>query len=218
MSMLAVALAAAMPLAAFAQASPPPGQWPSPSPEMKARMQRARDEMRAAAFAKLSPSHRAQIQSIVDQVNSGKIADPKDAVNRIDDVLSYSEAKAILAGFEERMRSMHPDGPGGRGRGGPPPGAPPPGAPPAPDSPPGMAGGPPMPGPPVAMGSGPSMPMASGAPPPMGAGGWHHHGMHGAPDAGMLLLMVGVNPDRADALMQGMHHPGPPGPGGPPHP
>jgi hypothetical protein len=199
-SLLALALAAAMPVAAFAQSAPPARQWPTPSPEMKARMQHARDEMRTSAFSHLSPAHRAEVQAIVDQVNSGKLNDPKDAVNRIDNVLSYNEGKAIIAGFKAHMAAMH-----GRRGGWHPGGPPPPGAPPAPPAPP-AAGAPP------AMPSG--GPMAIGPGGPMRGQGWHggwrhsrhrhHRGMR-TPDAGQLLLMVAVNPDRMRTLMQSMH-------------
>jgi hypothetical protein len=208
-SLLALALTVSMPMAAFAQAAPagavPPAPHWTPSPEMQAQMQRAHDDMRAAALAQLSPAHRSEIQAIIEQVNSGKLSDLKDATNRIDSVLSYNEAKAILAQGKKQMAAMH----GGFRRGGPP-GAPGSGPPPgAAVSPPGAA----PPGP-VAMG-------------PQHAGnGWgprghrgHHHWsrrMHRAPDAGMLLLMVSVNRDRMHALMMqrmpGMRN----RPGGPP--
>jgi len=226
-SLLALALTVAMPLAAFAQTAapapaPPAPRW-TPSPEMQARMQRAHDDFRAAALSSLSPAHRSAAQAIIDQVNSGKLSDLKDATNRIDAVLTYNEAKAILAAGQKAMAAMHDGfrhgGPPGAMGGGPPPVAamPPPGAalppPPAPPGPGAMAS---PSGPPVAMG--PPGPGRGWGPP---RGRHHWSMMHRAPDAGMLLLMASVNRDRMHALMQGMHprgmHPMGNGPGGPPH-
>jgi len=216
-SLLALALTASMPLAAFAQAAPaappapaPPGPHWTPSPEMQARMQRAHDDFRAAALAQLSPAHRSELQAIIDQVNSGKLSDLKDATNRIDSVLTYNEAKAILAQGKKAMAAMHAgfkhDGAPGATGGGPPPG---PAMPPS-TGPEGTG----------AMGHAGMPPGAPNAPWP--AGHRHHWAMmHRAPDAGMLLLMASVNRDRMHTLMQSMHpqgmRPMGNGPGGPPH-
>jgi len=107
-SLLALALTVAMPLAAFAQTAapapaPPAPRW-TPSPEMQARMQRAHDDFRAAALSSLSPAHRSAAQAIIDQVNSGKLSDLKDATNRIDAVLTYMKPKRFSRRGRRRWR------------------------------------------------------------------------------------------------------------------
>jgi hypothetical protein len=133
-SLLALALAAVIPLAAAADqpASPGPG---AAAPEMRAQFERVRSETRTAVFADLSTDHQAQVQAIVDKVNAGTLADPLDAAKQIDAILTPDETKAILAEHAKLAASMHhsaPAGagspPGGQQPGGPPPGGPPPGA------------------------------------------------------------------------------------------
>jgi hypothetical protein len=135
-SLLALGLAAAIPLAAAAD--PAPGSAAGPgSPEMRAQFERVRTETRTAVFAGLSADHRAQVQAIVDKVNAGTLTDPLDAAKQIDAVLTPDETKAVLAERAKLVGSMHggaPGGaapaPGGAAPGGPPPGGQPPGAPP----------------------------------------------------------------------------------------
>lgn len=143
---LAVALAAMAPVAAAAQAAGDPGVPPNgpangpPSDVMRARIARARDDARAAAYDQLSAAHRARVQSIVDQINSGKLGDLRDAANQIDAILTPAETKAVLAlGIKLRDAMRRPVAYGGGGPDGPPPGGPPPdAAPPGPSAPPGV--------------------------------------------------------------------------------
>ncbi|BDE05566.1 hypothetical protein WPS_08420 [Vulcanimicrobium alpinum] len=156
LSLAAAALAIGLPLGAAAQSAPDsaPG---GPPPEMRARMERARDDARAAALGALSAAHRTQVQAILDQLNSGKLNDPRAAAAQIDGLLTADESKAVLAAHDKAVASFHRDG------------NPPPGAPQGP--PPGAA-------PPDA---------------------------RGAPTAGRVLVMLGVNRDRMHEMMRAMH-------------
>jgi hypothetical protein len=229
LSLVAAFALAALPLAAPAQTPAPmmsPGPrpcghmkpWPRPSmsPAMMAKIQTARAQAKTAAYAALSGPHRAAVEAIVAQVNSGKITDLHVATDKIDAVLTYNEAKAVFAAAHTAMMQVH--GPHMRGPGGPMGGGPPGGGP--------MAGGPPgggaMPkhGCDMAMGGSPApMPMTSGMPAPMASGpahawrghppmarhGWHHPMM--MPDAGRVLLLLAVSPAISMKMMHGMHGP-----------
>ncbi len=230
-TLIAAAAFAAMPIAGMAQSPAPmmspmaapappmaPRMRPTMSPEMMMRLEHARTDARVAAYAALSPSHRAQVAAIVAQVNSGKL-DTKTAAAKIDAVLTYNEGKAILAAGMKGMMAMH--GPHMRR----PLGAP--GMPGAPGGPPpgGMRGhcdmtmgGPPGSAP-MAMTSpapgmmSPAPPMAPGMSPPPMRPGWRNHGMmhhgdrwmHGPPDAGTVMLLVAVSQDKAMKMMHDMH-------------
>jgi hypothetical protein len=135
LSLLALGLAAAIPLAAAAEPAAPAGDG---SPEMRAQFERDRAETRTAVFADLSADHRAQVQAIVDKVNAGTLSNPLDAARQIDAILTPDEAKAVLAKRAKLGAAMHR---GAREGAGPPPGGPPPGGPPPGGPPPGAAGG-----------------------------------------------------------------------------
>lgn len=106
LTMLAVALGAALPAAAFAQPAPPaaPG---GPSPEMRAQFQHARDDARAAALNDLTPDHRTRVQAIVDQVNAGTLTDLRAAAQQIDAILSPEETTAVLGERTKMMSALH---------------------------------------------------------------------------------------------------------------
>jgi hypothetical protein len=198
-SAVAAAFAAAIPLAVEAQSSTPhqapPGGW--------AQMQKARDDAKAAAFGDLGPAHRAQVQSIADQVNAGTLADLHAAAQQIDALLTPDEAKAVLVERDKMRAAMRarfgPDAPGGPPpageSGGPPPPAVPVGAPPnaGPGAPP---PGTPQGGPPSSEGR------REG-----GRSGWRPD------DAGGFLLQLAVTPDRMRALREQMRAAASPRPG-----
>ncbi|HYZ14873.1 MAG TPA: hypothetical protein VE591_00675 [Candidatus Acidoferrum sp.] len=123
LSVLALAMAAAMPLAASAQANPPSND--GPPPEVRAKMQQARDGARTAAMNDLSPDHRAKVQAIVDKANDAQsMSDLVAAAKQIDTVLTPDEAKAVLGERDKMMQTMRANMPQGAGPGGPPPGGP----------------------------------------------------------------------------------------------
>src|SRR5260370_19893208 len=95
-ALLALGLAAAIPLAAAADQAAGPGAGGG-SPETRAQFERARTEARTAVFADLSADHRAQVQAIVDKVNAGTLTNLRDAANQIDAILTPDETKAVLA-------------------------------------------------------------------------------------------------------------------------
>src|SRR5579884_191459 len=197
-SAAAAALAAAIPFAVLAQAAPPPPGGPPPGGGWS-QMQKARDDTRAAAFNDIGAAHRAQVQSIVDRVNAGTLTDLRAAAQQIDAILTPDEAKAVLAehrklhdAMRARFREQHGMQPGAAGAP-PPPGGPPPSyavpnaAPPA--GPEANGAPPPAPG---AMGPG------AGGPPDRVHEGGPHRGMMN--DAGAVLLMLAVSPERMHAL------------------
>jgi hypothetical protein len=121
-----------------------PGGWSSPSPALRAAMQKAQSDAKIAAFAALSADHATKVQAIVAQVTAGTL-DRRAAATQIDGLLTADEQKAVIAaGTKERtdMRTamtaagMPPRPP----MGGPPPGAAPP--PPGSGPPPGRFGPP----------------------------------------------------------------------------
>lgn len=126
-ALLALALAATMPLSACAQSAQAQSQ-DGPPPGARAQMQQARDAAKTAALNDLSADHRARVQSIVDAVNNGTQTDLRAAATQIDAVLSPDEAKAVLAERTKMMETMRANmpqrgpngagpGPGGPGRG-----------------------------------------------------------------------------------------------------
>jgi hypothetical protein len=204
---------------------------PTMSPDMIAKIEHARLQAKSEAYAALSAPHRVAVAAVVAQVNAGKITDLKVATEKIDAILTYNEAKAILAAGRKAMMQIHgphmrgPGGPGGPMRGGPPGGAPMAGGAPMHKHGCDMAmGGSPMPMPmtsdmPAPMASGMPMPPPSGAPhawrghPPMGGRGWHHPMM--MPDAGRVLLLLAVSPEISMKMMHAMMMHGPMGGHGP---
>jgi hypothetical protein len=181
LALAVLAVASLCPGLAGAQ-NPPAG---TPPPDLRAQMQAMRAGARTQSFAALTPAHRAKVQAIVDQFDSGAIGTPREAVQQIDAVLSPDESKAVVAiavQMRANMRAAREAGgaTGSGPNGGPPNGGPPNGAPPN--------GGPPNGGPPVAG--------------PGGGPGARQ------PDAGRFLLMMAANP----AKMRGAMRPPPPSP------
>ena len=102
--LLAIVMAAGLPLAACAQQSN--AAQNGPSPEMRAQMQAARDSAKTAAFNDLSAGSRAKVQAIVDQVNNGQLTDLRAASQQIDAALTPAESKAVLGERDKMMQSM----------------------------------------------------------------------------------------------------------------
>jgi len=118
---LAAVLAAGLPLSACAQQSNaqengPPG----PPPEVRAQMQKARDDAKTAAFNDLSAADRAKVQSVIDQLNNGQLTDLRAAAQQIDAALTPAEQKAVLGERDKMMQTMRANMPAGA-PGGPPP-------------------------------------------------------------------------------------------------
>jgi hypothetical protein len=93
---------------ALAQQTPPlggPGQ--GPPLEMHQRMEQARSDARAQALKALSTYHLTKIQGILARVKSGQITDARAAAGQIDDILSGTEAQAILTARDDFMGEMH---------------------------------------------------------------------------------------------------------------
>lgn len=175
---LALLMATGLPLAACAQQSNAAQNYPSPSPEMRAQMQQARDNTRTAALNDLSPANRAKVQAIFDQVNNGQQTDLRAAAQQINAILSPTESAAVLGERDKMMAAMpHRDGMG--------PGGPRPMGSPNPNASPGAMG----PG-------GPGMGGPGG--PGMGPGGRGFG--RGRNDAGRVLLGLGVTPEKMRAL------------------
>jgi hypothetical protein len=135
LSVLALVLAAGLPLSACAQQSNAAEN--GPPPEVRAQMQQARDAAKTAAFNDLGAANRAKVQAIIDDVNNGKQTDLRAAAQQIDAFLTPDETKAVLAERTKMMQSMRanmpprPDGANGPGPNGPGPnGAGPNGGPP----------------------------------------------------------------------------------------
>jgi hypothetical protein len=140
--LLLVALCAAIAVPAIVlaqQGGPPgpmgPGGWHSPSPQMRAAMDKAHADGKAAAYAALSPAHATQVQAIVSQVAAGTL-DRRAAAAQIDALLTPDEQKAVLAAGQKARNEMRA-AMAANGMA-PPPGPPAAGAPP----PPGAAGPP----------------------------------------------------------------------------
>lgn len=99
--------ALASPIAAFAQMAPPDGppQGPPP-PEMRAQFEQARAQAKTAAMNDLSVDHRAKVQAILAQVQSGSL-DPRQASSQIDAILSPAESQAVLGEAQKMHDAMH---------------------------------------------------------------------------------------------------------------
>ncbi|MBV8751183.1 MAG: hypothetical protein JO103_15855 [Candidatus Eremiobacteraeota bacterium] len=119
---LAVVLAAGLPLSACAQQSNaqengPPG----PPPEVRAQMQKARDDAKTAAFNDLSAADRAKVQSVIDQLNNGQLTDLRAAAQQIDAAITPAEQKAVLGERDKMVQTiranMPANVPGGPPRG-----------------------------------------------------------------------------------------------------
>ncbi len=59
------------------------------------QLQQARDAAKTAALNDLNSDHRAQVQTILQQVQSGSVS-MDDAVKQVDGILSDTEKKAVL--------------------------------------------------------------------------------------------------------------------------
>lgn len=67
-----------------------PAQGPPP------QFQQAREAAKTAALNDLSPDHRAKVQAIAQQVQSGSLS-VQDAAKQIDGILSANETQAVLS-------------------------------------------------------------------------------------------------------------------------
>jgi hypothetical protein len=110
--LLLVALCAAIAVPAIVlaqQGGPPgpmgPGGWHSPSPQMRAAMDKAHADAKVAAYAALSPAHATQVQAIVSQVAAGTL-DRRAAGAQIDALLTPDEQKSVLAAGEKARSEM----------------------------------------------------------------------------------------------------------------
>lgn len=104
----AAALAAMLsPLAVLAQGAPPPpdGAPQGPPPEMRAQFEQLRTQYKTAVLNDLSADHRAKVQAILAQVQSGSL-DPRDASGQIDGILSPSETQAVLGEAQKLHAAM----------------------------------------------------------------------------------------------------------------
>ncbi len=106
-NMLLVCAFAALvtPMAALAQMGPPGGPPGPPSPEMRAQFEKTRAQYRTAALNELSADHRAKVQAILAQVQSGSL-DPRDASTQIDAILTPSESQAVLTQAQKMHDAM----------------------------------------------------------------------------------------------------------------
>ncbi len=122
-SVLALMIAAGLPVSACAQQSNAAEN--GPPPEVRAQIQAAHDAAKTAAFNDLSAGNRSKVQAIIDDVNSGKQTDLRAAAQQIDALLSPDETKAVLAERTKMMQTMRanmpprPDGANGPGPNGP---------------------------------------------------------------------------------------------------
>jgi hypothetical protein len=135
-ALLALALAATMPLSACAQTAQAQSQ-DGPPPAARAQMQQARDGAKTAALNDLSADHRTRVQSIVDAVNNGTQTDLRAAATQIDAILSPTEQTAVLAERTKMMQAIRANMPQGGPNGAGPNGGPGPNG-----GGPGMNGGP----------------------------------------------------------------------------
>ncbi len=95
---IAATLAAMLsPLAVLAQGAPPP--------EMRAQMEQLRTQYKTAVLNGLSADHRAKVQAILAQVQSGSL-DPRDASGQIDAILSPAETQAVLGEAQKLHEAM----------------------------------------------------------------------------------------------------------------
>jgi hypothetical protein len=88
------------PVGTFAQS------MPQPPPDVRAKIEAMRAQYKTAAFNDLSADHRAKVQALIDQVQSGSL-DPRDASTQIDAVLSPAETQAVLAEAQKMRDAMH---------------------------------------------------------------------------------------------------------------
>jgi Phage Tail Collar Domain len=81
------------------------------SPELDARIERARDEAHAAAPAALSEANRNQVQSLLGAVLAGRITLYRATVEMASR-LSQAEANGLLAQHDAAVRAVRPEWPG----------------------------------------------------------------------------------------------------------
>jgi hypothetical protein len=191
--LVALCAGVSFPVAAVAQQPSPRAVPPSPSPAMRALMDRIHADAKTAAYAAMTPAHATSTAAIAAQVAAGSL-DGRGAAEKIDGFLTGDEAKAVMAAAGktryEMFAAMQAAGGGGpmMGHGF----AVPPG------------------GMPMSRPSGPPMGGDHSGPPMGGPGGmhgdWHghrqrHHGHHGRLSAGRYLLMISLTPEQMHALM-----------------
>ncbi|HTJ25800.1 MAG TPA: hypothetical protein VMA36_06505 [Candidatus Limnocylindria bacterium] len=122
-SVLALALAAAIPLTACSQVNAQSSN--GPSPDQRAKYQQMRNDAKTAAMNDLSPDHRAKVQAIITKANdANSFSDLVDDAKQIDAILTPDEAKAILGERDKMVAAMQANrpadaGPGPGGQGGP---------------------------------------------------------------------------------------------------
>jgi hypothetical protein len=105
--LLSLALCVALlPAAALAQSAPAPMNHRSPSPQMKAMMDKMK-AAKAALFAPLSPEHKAAVETAIGQLADGTLASPQAAIKQIDSVLTADEKTAVLAAHTKALADMH---------------------------------------------------------------------------------------------------------------
>jgi hypothetical protein len=77
-----------------------------PNPAMRQAMEKARTDAQTSTMSDLSADHRAQIQKIIDGVNSGSDTDFAGDVTKIDGILSPDESKAVLGERDKMAAAM----------------------------------------------------------------------------------------------------------------
>lgn len=97
-TLLALLIAASVPLCAAAQPNPPA---PTASPAVYVPTAAESKATLAAALAALSDDHRAKVMAIVDRVNAGVLTDFDSAEVQVGAVLSADEVRAIVAGTDK---------------------------------------------------------------------------------------------------------------------
>jgi len=87
-----------------------------PSADARAAMTQARNDAKTASLNALSADHRAKVQAIVDQFNSGSSTDLVTPPKAIDAILSPGEVTAVLAQetkMRDAMRALNANGQAG---------------------------------------------------------------------------------------------------------
>jgi hypothetical protein len=123
-SVLALALAAAVPFTVSAQGSAQTNN--GPSAETHAKYEQVRNDAKTASLNALSPDHRAKVQAILAKANSAtSFSELADEAKQIDAILTPDEAKAVLGERDKMVATMQASRPtdtAGPGQAGPGPG------------------------------------------------------------------------------------------------
>jgi hypothetical protein len=160
---------------------PPPGPADSnvgPPPELRQRMDQARDAARTGAMTALSSEHQAKVSAVLSRIKAGQLTDLHDAAQQIDAVLTPKEAQAVLAARDTLMDDMRGSRPGSGGDGEGRDSGPPPGPPPGPG-------------------------MTSDGPPAEGGRRLAGHAMHN--DAGFALLLLNLDREQMRSFLTNSH-------------